>query len=59
LRGVTREEALQERRRAVPLGRMATPQEIASVIVFLCSERASYVAGAALSADGGVVQVII
>jgi 3-oxoacyl-[acyl-carrier protein] reductase len=59
LRGVTREEALEERRNAVPVGRMATPEEIASVVVFLCSERASYVAGAAWSADGGVVQVII
>jgi 3-oxoacyl-[acyl-carrier protein] reductase len=59
LRGVTREQALEERRRSVPVGRMATPEEIASVVVFLCSERASYVAGAAWSADGGVVQVII
>jgi NAD(P)-dependent dehydrogenase (short-subunit alcohol dehydrogenase family) len=59
MRGVTREEALAERRKAVPVGRMATPEEIASVIVFLCSESASYVAGAAWSADGGVVQVII
>ena len=59
MRGVTREEALAERRKAVPVGRMATPEEIASVIVFLCAEQASYVAGAAWSADGGVVQVII
>jgi 3-oxoacyl-[acyl-carrier protein] reductase len=59
LRGVSREEALEERRKAVPVGRMATPEEIASVIVFLCSERASYVAGSAWSVDGGVVQVII
>jgi len=44
---------------AHPLGRMATPEEIASVIVFLCSESASYVAGSAWSVDGGVVQVII
>ena len=33
--------------------------EIAAAIVFLCSERASYVAGAAWSVDGGTVQVII
>ena len=42
-----------------PLGRMARPEEIASVIVFLCSERASYVTGAAWSADGGTVPIII
>jgi 3-oxoacyl-[acyl-carrier protein] reductase len=59
LRGTTREEALEERRNAVPVGRMATPEEIASVVVFLCSEHASYVTGAAWSVDGGVVQVII
>jgi NAD(P)-dependent dehydrogenase (short-subunit alcohol dehydrogenase family) len=42
-----------------PLGRLAEPEEIASVIVFLCSERASYVTGAAWSADGGTVPIII
>jgi 3-oxoacyl-[acyl-carrier protein] reductase len=42
-----------------PLGRLAEPDEIASVIVFLCSARASYVTGAAWSADGGTVQIII
>ena len=42
-----------------PIGRMAEVNEIAAAIVFLCSERASYVAGAAWSVDGGTVQVII
>ena len=42
-----------------PVGRLAEVEEIASAIVFLCSERASYVAGAAWSVDGGSVQVII
>jgi NAD(P)-dependent dehydrogenase (short-subunit alcohol dehydrogenase family) len=42
-----------------PLGRLAEPHEIASVITFLCSERASYVTGAAWSADGGTVPIII
>ena len=42
-----------------PLGRLARPEEIASVIVFLCSNRASYVTGAAWSADGGTVPIIL
>ena len=42
-----------------PLGRLAEPAEIAAVIAFLASERASYVTGAAWSADGGTVPIIL
>src|SRR5256714_13832647 len=42
-----------------PVGRLAEPAEIAAVICFLCSERASYVTGSAWSADGGTVPIII
>ena len=55
----SREEALEAAGAKRPIGRLATVEEIASAIVFLCSERASYVAGAAWSVDGGTVQVII
>jgi 3-oxoacyl-[acyl-carrier protein] reductase len=55
----SREEALQAAGAKRPIGRLADPAEIASAIVFLCSERASYVSGAAWSVDGGTVQVII
>ena len=58
-RGVTPEEALQQQRDKVPIGRYGTPEEVADVIVFLCSERASNVTGAAWSVDGGQVPVII
>jgi NAD(P)-dependent dehydrogenase (short-subunit alcohol dehydrogenase family) len=37
----------------IPLGRMAEPEEIASVVVFLCSERASFVTGQTIFVDGG------
>jgi 3-oxoacyl-[acyl-carrier protein] reductase len=57
--GVSREEALEAQRAKIPLGRFGTEDEIAAVIVFLCSERASDVAGAAWSIDGGTVPVII
>lgn len=36
-----------------PLGRLGTPEEVASVVVFLCSERASLVNGASIAVDGG------
>jgi 3-oxoacyl-[acyl-carrier protein] reductase len=55
----SREEALAEAGGKRPIGRLAQAGEIAAAIVFLCSERASYVAGAAWSVDGGTVQVII
>jgi 3-oxoacyl-[acyl-carrier protein] reductase len=42
-----------------PIGRLAEPEEIAAVICFLLSERASYVTGSAWSADGGTVPIII
>jgi 3-oxoacyl-[acyl-carrier protein] reductase len=54
-----REEALRRAGSGRPIGRLAEVDEIAAAIVFLCSERASYVAGAAWSVDGGTVQVII
>jgi 3-oxoacyl-[acyl-carrier protein] reductase len=55
----SREAALAEAGSKRPIGRLAEVGEIAAAIVFLCSERASYVSGAAWSVDGGTVQVII
>jgi 3-oxoacyl-[acyl-carrier protein] reductase len=55
----SREEALKTAGSKRPIGRLAEVGEIASAIAFLCSDRASYVTGAAWSVDGGTVQVII
>jgi 3-oxoacyl-[acyl-carrier protein] reductase len=54
-----RDEVLAKVGAGRPLGRIAQPEEIAAVIVFLLSEQASYVTGAAWSADGGTVAIII
>ncbi|MEA2252075.1 MAG: hypothetical protein QOC78_4159 [Solirubrobacteraceae bacterium] len=59
VRGVSREEALEAQAGKAPIGRLGEPGEIADVIVFLCSERASNVAGAAWSVDGGTVATIV
>ena len=57
--GGDRDEVLAKVGAGRPLGRLAQPEEIAAVIVFLCSDRASYVTGAAWSADGGTVPIIV
>jgi NAD(P)-dependent dehydrogenase (short-subunit alcohol dehydrogenase family) len=54
-----RDEVLAKVASGRPLGRLAQPEEIASVVAFLCSPRASYVTGAAWSADGGTVPIIV
>jgi 3-oxoacyl-[acyl-carrier protein] reductase len=57
--GKSRDEVLEAVGKGRPLGRLAEPEEIAAVVAFLCSERSSYVTGAAWSADGGTVPIII
>jgi NAD(P)-dependent dehydrogenase (short-subunit alcohol dehydrogenase family) len=57
--GKSRDAALEATGAGRPMGRLATPDEIASAIVFAASPRASYATGAAWSIDGGSVPVII
>ena len=53
------EQYVQELARDVPLGRLGEPRELADAVVFLASERASYITGATLSVDGGLVKGLL
>jgi len=57
--GKSRDDVLTSVGAGRPLGRLAEPDEIAAVVAFLCSPKASYVTGAAWSADGGTVPIIL
>ena len=48
------EKRLAELTQSVPLGRMATPEEIAGVVAFLASSDAAYITGAVIPVDGGL-----
>lgn len=52
-RGISEEVVMAQSTAGIPLGRMGSPEELANVVVFLASERASYVTGVALQVDGG------
>ena len=58
-KGITREEAIEAQASKIPTGRFGTPDEVAGIIVVLCSDLASNVSGAAWSVDGGAVPIII
>jgi NAD(P)-dependent dehydrogenase (short-subunit alcohol dehydrogenase family) len=48
------EEVFTDRSADIPLGRFGTPEEIANVVLFLCSDLATYLAGASITVDGGL-----
>ena len=58
-RGITYEEARAEQERAIPLGRYGTPEEFASVVAFLASNKASYITGTTIYVDGGSLACVL
>ncbi|MCL5035244.1 MAG: SDR family oxidoreductase [Bacteroidetes bacterium] len=52
-KGISKEIALQDIVKEIPIGRLGTPEEFGDFVAFLCSERNSYVTGATIQFDGG------
>jgi 3-oxoacyl-[acyl-carrier protein] reductase len=57
--GRTLDEQIAASCRDIPAGRIGTPEEFASVLVFLASERAAYVTGSVIQVDGGLIKSVV
>jgi NAD(P)-dependent dehydrogenase (short-subunit alcohol dehydrogenase family) len=59
LQGISAEDAMQRAVAKIPMGRLAEPEEIARVVVFLASDAASYVTGINMSMDGATTPIVV
>ncbi len=59
LQGIETEEAMKRAMAKIPMGRMAEPEKIAKVVLFLASDAASYVTGINMSMDGATTPLIV
>ena len=57
-KGKSHEEILAEMAKRIPMNRLARPEEIASVVVFLASKQAGYVTGVTIQVDGGYIKSV-
>lgn len=57
VRKTTDEKELQDFLDSFPINRIGTPEEVGDLVVFLCSEKASYITGAAVDINGGDLMI--
>ena len=58
-RGISQQEAMKSLADTIPMGRVGRPEELANLVVFLASDAASYITGATIQVDGGVIRSMI
>ncbi len=56
---ITEDQAMEQATKKVPMGRLATPEEVADTVVYLASDRASYVTGTILTMDGAAHAIVV
>ena len=59
VQGISPEQVLQNAVARIPLGRMASPEEVANAVVFLASSKASYITGISMSMDGALNPIVM
>jgi len=59
VQGISPEEIMRNAVARIPLGRMASPEEVANAVVFLASSKASYITGISMSMDGALNPIVV
>ncbi len=57
--GASYDDAMEDLTGGIPMGRVGRPEELANLVVFLASSAASYITGATIQVDGGVIRSMI
>jgi 3-oxoacyl-[acyl-carrier protein] reductase len=57
-KGADPDEFMKEKTKAIPLGRIGNPEELAALVAFLASEQAAYISGTTIQVDGGANRAI-
>jgi NAD(P)-dependent dehydrogenase (short-subunit alcohol dehydrogenase family) len=58
IRGITRETVLKRYHDAIPLGRLESPEDVSTLVLFLASDEADYITGQAINVAGGIEMAV-